>query len=186
MEFYKACAALLGKDAESWNCKSTGASRHVRSCTLPKIGILNSDDLGNIDARIGPMRFDRVHPQQSWTIAICALLDCRDVDGITASLLFMVDVVVNLKPSELRRAGADFKVAIREKREAYPNIFVREGELRSSTKIRRDTASVKCQTTYVFHSLGVATLPKTCPVCRIICSWFSSSCPAYRSQVPLW
>lgn len=68
---------------------------------------------------------------QAWTVAICALMGCRDVVGIIASLSLMGNVVENMPQSELVHTGADFEREIREKREVLPHIFVSSGEQNS-------------------------------------------------------
>lgn len=65
---------------------------------------------------------------QAWTVAICALMGCRDEGGISASLELMGSVVLKMERSELGQTFVQFDEAIREKRAAFPGIFSPSGE----------------------------------------------------------
>lgn len=65
---------------------------------------------------------------KAWTVAICALMGCRDVDGISASLELMGSVVLHMERSELGQTFVRFEEVIREKRAAFPGIFSPPGE----------------------------------------------------------
>lgn len=64
---------------------------------------------------------------QAWTVAICALMGCRDEGGISASLELMGKVVLNMERSELSQTFVQFDEAMRQKRAAFPGIFSRSG-----------------------------------------------------------
>lgn len=65
---------------------------------------------------------------QAWTVAICALMGCRDEVGISASLELMGNVVLRMERSEMGQTFVQFDEAIREKRAAFPGIFSPSGE----------------------------------------------------------
>lgn len=64
---------------------------------------------------------------QAWTVAICALMGCRDEGGISASLELMGNVVLKMGRSELSQTFVQFDEAMREKRAAFPGIFSPSG-----------------------------------------------------------
>lgn len=150
MSFGKSGIAVIGKDLDwrfptgsgsinsdaldyvAWN-----SSNRVNTPTMPKEDLSSrqlhhlefSNMCGHKDCTRGfEQRLHEVPSGQGWTIAICSLFESRDADGITASLGVMENVVLDMGQSELARAGVDFERVIREKRAAYPHIFVSSGE----------------------------------------------------------
>lgn len=65
---------------------------------------------------------------RGWTIAVCALMGCRDVYGVSVSLDLVAEVVLGLPSCELQKAAKEFDAVIQEKRAALPCIFVPSGE----------------------------------------------------------
>lgn len=64
---------------------------------------------------------------RGWTIAVCALMGCRDVYGVSVSLDLMAEVVLSLSSCELQKAAKEFDAVIQEKRAALTCIFVPSG-----------------------------------------------------------
>lgn len=64
---------------------------------------------------------------RGWTIAVCALMGCRDVDDVRVSLGLTAEVVLSIPSSELQKAAKEFDAVIQGKRAALPCIFIPSG-----------------------------------------------------------
>lgn len=71
---------------------------------------------------------DGIRSGKAWTVALCALRGCRDIQELRVSLDLTEKVIIDLIPSELRLAQVDFEVVIKQKRETSIQIFTPAGD----------------------------------------------------------
>lgn len=71
---------------------------------------------------------DGTRSSQAWTVALCALLGCRDPHELRVSLDLVNKAAFALMPPELGLAYADFEAVIQQKRETSAHIFTSAGD----------------------------------------------------------